>query len=102
MTTRRNVIRPDRTLGTIHVEFPPSPEWMSNPDRGCAPGNVEDPGWFTSENKHELHLAAAHCNLRCPVRAQCDAWAEAHNERFHVWGGKLRSSAAVQQKPVAA
>ena len=46
--------------------------------------------WWTSDDGDERHVAALHCQ-RCPVLAQCDAFAAANREKDgFVWGGRTR------------
>jgi hypothetical protein len=95
-------IQIDRRIGSGSFALAPGPEWMSDPRLGCIRPNVEDPEIFTSDNLRELNTAKAICHARCPLIAECAAWADRNNERHHVWGGQIRTLKKTQRKSDAA
>jgi hypothetical protein len=60
------------------------PDWM---DRALC--REYDPDAWFPEDSAEAAVAQHICD-RCPVRAECEAYAIARGERFGVWGGKVR------------
>jgi WhiB family redox-sensing transcriptional regulator len=58
-----------------------SPEWM-----GEALCRQSDPELFYPDTGHNSRDARAVC-VRCPVKAECLAYAIEHHERYGVWGG---------------
>lgn len=71
-------------------------EFLTNPDRGCAPGTGTT-YLFTSEDKLDHAKARKICG-GCPVRQDCLEYAIRTDERWHVWGGVLFSSDAERIK----
>jgi hypothetical protein len=66
------------------------PAFFKDPARGCAPGKV-DPDWFfETVDGIGRNKAIAQCR-RCPFMNECDDWATQHEERWGVWGGRIRS-----------
>jgi WhiB family redox-sensing transcriptional regulator len=58
-----------------------SPKWMA--DAEC---KQSDPELFYPDTGHSSRDGRAVC-ARCPVRAECLAYAIEHHERYGVWGG---------------
>jgi hypothetical protein len=76
------------------------PDWMTDPARGCYPGNVDDIDIFYSTDAGEQHRAKRICR-RCPFTTECAEWACDNGEAFGVWGAivwsnRNRSAAAKQ------
>jgi hypothetical protein len=71
------------------MAIPGGPEFMTDPRRGCGPAQPIDPDWWFSDVDKYRDRAKRICR-RCPVRLACDAWATERNERWGVWGGRLR------------
>lgn len=64
------------------------PTWFDNALCGEQPAEFLDalerrPHWF-----HDRKLIAL-CH-RCPVLAECGAYADENDERFGIWGGRRR------------
>ena len=87
--------------GGILPSVAPGPAWMTDPARGCYPGNVHDIDIWYSTDAGEQTLAKKICS-RCPFKRQCADWAEQHNERWGIWGAVTRSNSHhVRADPVA-
>lgn len=87
------VVRRRGGTGPYRRHLDNQPPFMTDPRRGCAPGQTVgglevDPEWFFQDNK--VDLAKQVCG-RCPFINQCDAHANTLDERWGVWGGKNRS-----------
>lgn len=67
------------------------PDWMTDPARGCYPGNVDDVDIFYSTDAGEQHRAKRICR-RCTFATECAEWAQDNDERWGVWGGVVRSN----------
>jgi hypothetical protein len=74
------------------------PAWLSSPNRGCAD---TDPDLFFSDSVADQNKALSICEQTCPFLSACDEYATQRQEKFGVWGGKLRSSGS-KVKPVTA
>jgi hypothetical protein len=74
------------------------PAWLSSPNRGCAD---TDPDLFFSDSVADQNKALSICEQTCPFLSACDEYATQRQEKFGVWGGKLRSSGS-KIKPVTA
>lgn len=69
-----------------------SPEWMSHPDRPCAPGFHATPAevndhaelWFPTESNATKEYARRVCS-GCPVATQCLDYAM-RNRETGIWG----------------
>jgi WhiB family redox-sensing transcriptional regulator len=58
-----------------------TPKWQE--DSSCSQADPES--WFP-EKGGSVAYAKRICR-RCPVRAECLAWALTHDERHGIWGG---------------
>jgi len=68
----------------LDLAIDPAPEWM---DRAlCA---TADPSAFVGGDGSADDAALGICG-RCPVRAECAAHADEHDERHGIWGGVRR------------
>lgn len=68
-------------------------DFLTNPDRGCAPKNGVYNLKFTSDHLSDQIAARAKCNA-CPVRRECLRYAVDNDERWGIWGGVLFASVA--------
>jgi hypothetical protein len=75
------------------------PAWLSSPDRGCANA---DPDLFFSDSVADQNKAVSLCERSCPFLSACDQYATGRQEKFGVWGGKVRSSGSKMAKVAAA
>jgi hypothetical protein len=69
-----------------------SDDFLTDPARACAP----ETGWsflFTSDDRDDHDRAKQICRRRCPFQQQCLTYAVDRDERWHVWGGVVMSSA---------
>jgi hypothetical protein len=74
------------------------PEWMSSPERACAPGKGVDPEIFYSPKRAAQDAAKKVCET-CPFRAECADWADANGEFHGVWGGQVYSARKPHPRP---
>jgi WhiB family transcriptional regulator, redox-sensing transcriptional regulator len=79
----------------IGLEVPPSPAFMSDMNRGCAPGKV-DPEIFHSDDTDQRNQAKSICRS-CPVIQLCHQYAVETDQRSGIWGGVNRNSNALKQ-----
>ena len=63
------------------LEWPDRPAWHAH--AACA---GMDPDLFFSERGDGYEQAVKVCR-RCPVQAECLAYAMSHQEKFGMWGG---------------
>lgn len=61
---------------------------LADADRPAPCISLPDAWW---SNDDELTEQAAHLCGRCPVLAQCDAFATANRETAGIWGGRDRT-----------
>jgi hypothetical protein len=76
-----------------------SDDFLTDPARGCAPGKTAL-HLFTSDEPGEQALAKKACR-RCPFTRRCFNYALERNEKWHIWGGVLMSSAVERKKALA-
>lgn len=77
------VLVPDAIADLLADAFAAGSGWRWQDDALCA--QVGDDFWFP-EKGGSTREAKGVCG-RCPVRAECLAYALEHDERFGVWGG---------------
>jgi hypothetical protein len=84
------------------LELDTRPDFMTDPRRGCNPGNAYL--FFAEDHKGAPQLTArgisrtnqnrarAICRNECPFQVECAIWALENDERDGVWGGYVMSS----------
>lgn len=69
------------------------PDFVRNPERGCAPGKANPDDFFTESADGQQTVVVAHCTT-CPVMQACRDWAVTTRQEHGVWGGLTRQQLA--------
>jgi WhiB family transcriptional regulator, redox-sensing transcriptional regulator len=65
-------------------------DFLTDLERACAPGKVDDPDLFFADNHYDRAQAKRTCH-GCIRRTDCLTYAVETNQAFGIWGGVLMS-----------